>query len=98
MNKAAIVFSSLSLVGLSACETVQQTYTEATSSTYTADLSGAKQVGRGDPDGSGKAEISFADELKRVCWDLSNLTGLGPITGGISIAAARAPTGRSCCR
>ncbi len=68
-------------MSLGACETVQQTYTEATSATYTAELRGANEVHQGDPDGSGLAEISFADELTRVCWDLSNLQNLGPITG-----------------
>ncbi len=68
-------------LALSGCETVQQTYTEAISATYTAELSGANEVHQGDPDGSGSAEISFADELKRVCWDLNDLQGLAPITG-----------------
>ncbi|MGB3710220.1 MAG: CHRD domain-containing protein [Erythrobacter sp.] len=72
---------SLAAFALSGCETVQQTYTEAISATYTAELSGANEVHRGDPDGSGTAEISFADELTRVCWDLNDLRGLGPITG-----------------
>ena len=81
MKKLAIVMSTLSLGGLSACETVQQTYTEAISSTYTAELTGANEAHRGDPDGSGSADISFADELTRVCWDLNDLEGLGPITG-----------------
>ena len=66
---------------LGACETVQQTYTEATSATYTAELRGANEVHQGDPDGVGRADISFADELTRVCWDLSGLKNLGPITG-----------------
>ena len=66
---------------LASCSTLQQTYTEATSSTYTAELRGANEVHAGDPDGSGMAEISFADELTRVCWDLNKLEGLGPITG-----------------
>ena len=69
------------LLALPACETLQEAYTERTSSTYTAELTGAKEVGPGDPDGSGTAEISFADELTRVCWDLNDLQGLGPITG-----------------
>lgn len=69
------------VVALTGCETVQQTYTEAISSTYTAELRGSNEVHRGDPDGSGTAEISFADELTRVCWDLNDLEGLGPITG-----------------
>ena len=79
-------FSTLALavtatIALAGCETVQQTYTEAISSTYTAELSGANEVHPGDPDGSGTADISFADELTRVCWDLNDLEGLGPITG-----------------
>jgi len=69
------------LFALSACETVQQTYTEAISTTYTAELSGANEVHQADPDASGTAEISIADELTRVCWDLNDLQGLGPITG-----------------
>lgn len=68
-------------VALTGCETVQQTYTEAISSTYTAELRGSNEVHRGDLDGSGMAEVSFADELKRVCWDLNDLEGLGPVTG-----------------
>ncbi|GMN13457.1 CHRD domain-containing protein [Altererythrobacter sp. MTPC7] len=70
-----------SAFALSGCETVQQTYTEAISSTYTAELSGANEVDAGDPNGSGTAEISFADELTRVCWDLNDLQNLAPITG-----------------
>ncbi|GMN03503.1 CHRD domain-containing protein [Erythrobacter sp. MTPC3] len=68
-------------ISLSGCETLQEAYTETTSSTYEAQLSGANEVHAGDPDGSGSAEISFADELSRVCWDLNKLKGLGPITG-----------------
>ncbi|MEE4199710.1 CHRD domain-containing protein [Erythrobacter sp.] len=66
---------------LAGCETIQEAYTEQISTTYTAELSGANEVHRGDPDASGTAEVSFADELTRVCWDLNDLEGLGPITG-----------------
>lgn len=72
---------SAAALALTGCETVQQTYTEAISSTYTANLRGANEVGPGDPDASGTAEISIADELTRVCWDLNDMRGLGPITG-----------------
>lgn len=74
----AIGVAALALAG---CETLQEAYTEQISATYTAELSGANEVHQGDPDGSGTAEISFADELTRVCWDLNDLDGLGPITG-----------------
>lgn len=75
---APIVLAALTL---GACETVEQTYTEAISSTYEAELRGSNQVGPGDPDGYGTAEISISDELTRVCWDLNDLQNLGPITG-----------------
>lgn len=75
------VILAAAMISLSACETVEEAYYERISTTYTVELRGANEVGQGDPTGSGKAEISFADELSRVCWDLNNLTGLGPITG-----------------
>ena len=81
MKLATAALAPFGLLALTGCETVQQTYTEAISSTYTAELTGANEVHPGDPDGSGTAEISFADELTRVCWDLNDLKGLGPITG-----------------
>ena len=79
--KSRILIFPLAILSLSACETLEQTYTEAISSTYDAELRGANQVGPGDPDGYGTAEISFSDELTRVCWDLNDLQNLGPITG-----------------
>jgi len=72
---------SAAALSLGACETVQQAYTEAISSTYDAELRGSNEVAPGDPDGYGTAEISFSDELTRVCWDLNDLQNLGPITG-----------------
>ena len=79
--KAAASLLAVSVLALTGCETIQQTYTEAISSTYTAELTGANEVHPGDPDGSGTAEISFSDELTRVCWDLNDLENLAPITG-----------------
>ncbi len=76
-----IILSGAALLSLTACETIQEAYTERTSTTYRAELKGSNEVAMGDRDGSGIAEISFADELKRVCWDLNDLQGLGPITG-----------------
>ena len=81
MNRIVTAVAATSALALTGCETLQQTYTEATSATYTAELSGANEVHRGDPDATGEAEISFADELTRVCWDLNDLANLGPITG-----------------
>ncbi len=75
-----IILSGAALLSLTACETIQEAYTERTSTTYTAELKGSNEVAMGDRDGSGTAEISFADELTRVCWDLNNIKALGPIT------------------
>ncbi|RDC58998.1 hypothetical protein HME9302_00175 [Alteripontixanthobacter maritimus] len=80
MTLRALTLAAAALT-LGGCETLQEAYTETISSTYTAELRGANEVHRGDLNGSGTAEISFADELKRVCWDLNGLKGLGPITG-----------------
>ena len=80
-------------IALAGCETVQQTYTEAISSTYTAELRGSNEVHPGDMDGSGMAEISFADELTRVCWDLNDLENLAPITGAHIHRGARGVDG-----
>ncbi len=85
-----IALAAIATIALTGCETLQEAYTEQTSTTYTAELSGANEVHPGDRDGSGSAEISFADELTRVCWDLNDLQNLGPITGAhIHSGAAR---------
>ena len=76
-----IILTGAALLSLTGCETIQEAYTEQTSTTYTAELKGANEVAPGDRNASGTAEISFADELKRVCWDLNDLVGLAPITG-----------------
>ncbi|MGB3165243.1 MAG: CHRD domain-containing protein [Alteraurantiacibacter sp.] len=71
----------LAALALTGCETLEEAYREQTSVTYSAELIGRNETRIGDPDGYGTAEISFADELTRVCWDLNDLSGLGPITG-----------------
>lgn len=65
---------------LSACATLEETVAEETAETYYATLTGAAEVGGGDPDGYGKAEISVSDEAGQVCWDLNDIRGIGPIT------------------
>jgi len=81
MPTRAFLLLAPAAIALGGCETVQEAYTETISSTYSTELRGSNEAHRGDPDGTGTAEISFADELTRVCWDLNDLEGLGPITG-----------------
>ncbi|KLI65188.1 CHRD protein [Aurantiacibacter marinus] len=75
-----VVTATAAVMSLSACETLQETYFENTSPTYVVELSGANEVHSASPNGSGTAEITFTDELSRVCWDLNDLENLGPIT------------------
>ncbi|HUQ14127.1 MAG TPA: CHRD domain-containing protein [Novosphingobium sp.] len=65
---------------LGACATVEEAVAEKTTETYKAELRGANEPGGGDPDGSGSAEISISDNFGEVCWDLNNITNIGPVT------------------
>lgn len=78
-------------VALAGCATLEETVAEETADTYYAALTGAQEVGGGDPDGSGRAEISISDGFGQVCWDLNDITGIGPITAA-HIHAGRAGT------
>lgn len=79
-SRILMVAAATAALALTGCETLEETYLENTSATYEAQLRGANEVHRASPSGSGVAEITFSDELTRVCWDLNDLQGLGPIT------------------
>ncbi|MEO1969279.1 MAG: CHRD domain-containing protein [Sphingomonadaceae bacterium] len=68
-------------LALAGCATLEEGAASATNMTYHANLTGAQEVAGGDPDGSGKASITIADGLGRVCWDLHDITNIGPIMG-----------------
>ena len=67
-------------LALGACATIEEGIAEETSETYYATLTGAAEVGGGDPDGYGEAEISVSDEFDQICWDLNDIRNIGPIT------------------
>ena len=67
-------------LALTGCATLEEGAASATNMTYHANLTGAQEVGGGDPDGSGKASITIADGFDRVCWDLHDIHNIGPIT------------------
>ncbi len=73
---AATAAASLALAG---CATIEEGVAEEVAETYYATLTGAAEVGEGDVDGYGEAEITVSDELGQVCWDLNNIRGIGPI-------------------
>ena len=72
---AVVAFASLG-----ACATLEEEAVDATSDTYNANLTGAAEVGGGDPDGSGKAEVSISDAFDQVCYEIKDVTGIGPVT------------------
>lgn len=79
-SKCAMLAAAAGAIALAGCATLEEELAEATTDTYYATLTGANEVGAGDPDGYGRAEISISDTLGQVCWELSDITGIGPIT------------------
>ena len=64
-------------LGLAGCETL----TEQVAETYTTTLTGAAEVpGPGDPDGSGTAEVSIADKVDNLCYEIDDVRGIAPAT------------------
>jgi hypothetical protein len=83
MNRARIfaIAGSAAALALAGCASVEETVVEKTTTTYKANLTGAQEVGGGDPDGAGNAEVSISDNFDQVCWDLGDIRGIGKITG-----------------
>ena len=81
LRTIALLAAGAGAFALASCATVEEAAVEKTSETYKADLLGSNEPGGGDPVGYGKAEISVADKLDQICWDINDLRGLDPITG-----------------
>jgi hypothetical protein len=84
MNKARIVTLTAlagASIALAGCATVKEAAVEVVADSYHAQLTGAQEVGGGDPDGSASAEISVSDRLNQVCWDVTDIRNIGPVTG-----------------
>ncbi len=89
---AATSLAAASL-GLAGCATLEEAAVEAVSETSRATLTAAQLVGtRGDPDGSARAELSVANELDSICYDLNDVQGLSQIT---AVTIHRGTVGRT---
>jgi hypothetical protein len=66
---------------LSGCATLEEGAAELTAETYRTTLSGANEVGPGDRDGYARAEISVADKLDQICYDVNDIRNLDNIVG-----------------
>jgi hypothetical protein len=75
---AMLAFASAA--ALTGCATIEEEAVDATSDTYSAVLTGANEVGGGNPDGSGRAEISVTDGFGQVCWEIKDVAGIDPPT------------------
>src|SRR5690348_11867951 len=61
------------IIALAGCESV----VEHVADTYHATLAGASEVpGPGDPDGSGRFEVSIADRVDQFCYEFKDVTGI----------------------
>lgn len=81
MNKRTIpIVAGAAALALAGCATVEEAAVQATTKTYHAKLTGAQEVGGGDPDGSATAEVSVARNLDRICYDINGIQGIGAIT------------------
>lgn len=89
MKKIPLLATLTCIGALAGCATLEETVAEETANTYYATLTGAQEVGGGDPDGAGRAEISISDNFGQVCWDLNDISGIDPITAAhIHVGAA----------
>lgn len=79
MTRCAI----LALAGAAArggCATIEAGVGDTTNHPDTATQTRANEVGGGDPDGFGRAEISVTDGFGQVCWEIKDVTGIEPPT------------------
>lgn len=84
-----LIAGATATIALAGCATLEEETVDATSDTYRATLTGAAEVGEGDPDGYGRAEISVSDAFDQVCWEIKDVRGIGPVTAAhIHIGAA----------
>ena len=80
MNSArisALLGLATAAFALAGCESVIEKVAE----TYHATLTGAAEVpGPGDPDGSGRAEVSIADRIDEFCYEIKDVANIQPAT------------------
>lgn len=76
-------------LALGGCATIEEAAADALNTTYTANLTGAQEVGGGDPDGSARARITVEDNFDQVCWAITEVRNIGEVTAAhIHVGAA----------
>jgi hypothetical protein len=95
MKKLAVL-ATAALVGtsLAGCTTVRETAIEAIAGTHRATLDASQVVGMsGDADGYATAELSVADKLDQICYDINDLRNVGSVTRATINRGVRGTTG-----
>lgn len=95
-NKAFPILAATALAGalaLAGCATLEEAAAEAVNTTYRANLTGAQEVGGGDPDGSATAQVTIEDNFDQVCWSVSDVRNISPVTAAHIHVGARGVDG-----
>ena len=81
MKRLAVLAAGAAALALSACN-AGETVADVVGETHHADLTGAAEVpGPGDPDGSGRAEVSTVDASDNLCYEIKDVKNIAAVTG-----------------
>lgn len=75
-----IILAAVGALALGGCATLEEAAADVLNTTYHANLTGAQKVGPGDPDGSALARITIEDNFDQVCWNISDVRNISPVT------------------
>lgn len=91
---ALVAFAIAAPSFLGGCATVEEGIVEAVADTQRASLNGAEIVSSsGDRDGYAQAEVSIANTLDQICYDINNTRNLADITSVSINRGLRGQTG-----
>jgi hypothetical protein len=82
MRNVAMLAAGAAALALSACATGGgESVAEVVAPTFYAELTGSAEApGPGDPDGSGKVEVSIVDASDNVCYEIKEVRNIGAVT------------------
>ena len=81
MRNLALLAAGAGALALTACEHTGETAADIVAPTHEAVLTGAAEVpGPGDPDGTGRVEVSVVDATDNVCYEFKEVRNLGAVT------------------
>ncbi len=80
MKRIALLALGTATFALAGCSTTEESVAEAVGTTHQAEMTGAAEVpGPGDPDGTGRAEVSIVDATDNLCYEVKDVANLSPV-------------------